>query len=129
VKKVFPGGTVANLSLSGKPLMNKTLGAQINAVDRVQGSNLCPDDPEGPYEVASAEATFHTVDESGNVLLSQTKTVECISGVDNPNKFIVTFGPESCGPGGNQIGTFNIFTTVSGEVGNKSRTQRIRCRE
>lgn len=129
MKNIFPGGTVANLRLRDKPNMNKTLGAEIKAVDRVDGSNLCPDDPLGPFETASAEATFHVTDESGNVLLNQTKTVECVSGVDNPNKFIVTFGPENCGPGGNNIGVFHIFTTVSGEVGNASRTQRIRCRE
>jgi hypothetical protein len=129
VKNIFPGGTIANLKVSGKPNMNKVLGAEINAVDRVQGSNLCPDDPEGPYEASTAEATFHVTDESGNVLLDQTKTVECISGLKNPNKFVVTFGPENCGPGGNKVGVFDIFTTVTGEAGASSRTQRIRCRE
>jgi hypothetical protein len=128
VKNIFPGGAVANLSLSGKPTQNNIVGAEVNAVERVPGSDLCPDDPLGPFLTSSAEATFHVTDESGNVLLDQTKTVECISGVDNPSKFIVTFGLENCGPGGNNVGVFDIVTTVSGEVGNASRTQRIRCR-
>jgi hypothetical protein len=129
VKNIFPGGTVANLSLGGKPNMSKAIGVEINAVDAVEGSSLCPDDPLGPYVTAEAVVTFHVEDESGNVILDRTKTVECVSGLDNPTKFVVVFGPENCGPGGGNVGTFNIFTDVtSAEAGDASRTQRIRCR-
>jgi hypothetical protein len=128
VKNIFPGGTVANLRLNAKPTMTKALGAEINAVDRIEGSNLCPDDPLGPYEIAEAQAHFHVEDESGNVLLDVDKTVECVSGVDNPNKFIVTFSGENCGLGGYNTGTFDIYTTVSANGTEKSRTQKIRCR-
>lgn len=110
--------------------MFKTLGAEINAVDRVAGSNLCSDDPDGPFETAEAQVTFLVKDESGNTIsngLPQTAT--CISGVDNPIKTVVKFGPENCGPdGGYNVGLFDIFTSVSGEAGDLSRTQKIRCR-
>jgi hypothetical protein len=130
VKNIFPGGVVANLRLGGKPNMSKTIGAEINAVDAVPGSNLCPDDPLGPYVTAEAVVTFHVEDESGNVLLNGIpQNVTCVSGVKDPVKAVVQFGLENCGPnGGFQVGTFDIFTTVEGEAGNLSRTQRIRCR-
>jgi hypothetical protein len=130
VKNIFPGGTVANISLGNKPYMNKTVGVQVNAVDAVQGSNLCPDDPEGPHETAEAVVSFLVTDESGNVLSNGVpQTVTCISGLKNPIKTVVEFGPENCGPdGGYNVGVFDIYTSVSGEAGNMSRTQKIRCR-
>jgi hypothetical protein len=113
--------------------MDKALGAEINAVDRVEGSGLCPNDPDGPYETAEAVVTFLVTDESGNVLSNGVpQNVTCVSGVDNPNKFIVRFDERSCGEagsGGGQAGVFDIVTSVSGEAGNVSRTQRIRCRD
>jgi hypothetical protein len=129
VKNIFPGGTVANISLSGKPVMFKTLGVQVNAVDAVQGSNLCPGDPEGPVQTAEAVVSFLVTDESGNVLANGIpQNVTCVSGIENPVKAVVQFGPENCGPGGGNVGTFDIYSSVSGTAGNSSRTQRIRCR-
>jgi hypothetical protein len=129
VKNIFPGGTVANLRFNGKPTMTKALGADINAVDRIENSGLCPDDPEGPYEIAEAQAHILVEDVNGHVLLETDRTIECVSGVDNPNKFIVTFTAENCGVGGYKTGTFDIFTTVSANGSEKSRTQKIRCRD
>jgi hypothetical protein len=130
VKNIFPGGQVANLRLTGKPTMGKFLGAEINAIDAIQGSGLCPDDPEGPYETATASVTFHVTNEAGNdVLPPSTLDVTCKSGIDNPTKFFVEFGPEDCGPdGGGDTGLFEILTSVTGEAGTASRTQKIRCR-
>jgi len=127
VKNIFPGGTVANLSLGGKPTLAKTLGAEFAAVDN-QGSNSCPDENPGTL-TAEADVNFNVVDESGNVLLDRTETVTCINGVDNPEKFVVVFDAASCGPGGSNVGVFDIFTTVTGEAGTMNRTQRIRCRD
>jgi hypothetical protein len=132
VRNIFPGGTVANLSLS-KPFMNKMVGADINAVDAVEGSELCPDEMAGPGEpviTAEAKVNFHIEDEDGNDILTlEDYPVTCVAGIDDGVKVIVTFGPENCGPGGNNAGTFKIFTTVSGEAGFKERTQRIKCRQ
>jgi hypothetical protein len=129
VKNIFPGGQVANIRIAGKPYMYKTLGAEINAVDAVRGSGLCPDDPEGPYETAEAVVEFLVTDESGNVLSNGVpQNVTCVSGVENPIKSVVKFGPENCGVGGNQVGQFKIFSSVSGTAGNMSRTQKMRCR-
>jgi hypothetical protein len=129
VKNIFPGGTVANLRLSGKPFMDKAIGAEINAIDRIEGSGLCPDDPDGPYETAEASVTFLVTDVDGNIISNGVpQTVTCVSGIDNPIKSIVRFSAENCGPGGNNVGVFDITTSVSGEAGDASRTQRIRCR-
>ncbi len=113
--------------------MYKTLGAEINAVDAVKDSGLCPDlpFPEAPTEqTAEAVVTFHVEDESGNVLLNGIpQNVTCVSGVKEPVKAVVQFGPENCGPnGGFNVGTFDIYSSVSGTAGSSSRTQRIRCR-
>jgi hypothetical protein len=130
VKNIFPGGQVANLRIAGKPFMDKALGAEINAVDRIPGSGLCPDDPDGPYETAEAEVTFLVTDEAGHVISNGIpQIVECISGRENPIKTIIRFGPENCGPGeGGHVGLFNIFSSIDGEAGSMSRTQKIRCR-
>jgi hypothetical protein len=129
VKNIFPGGTVANISISGKPVMSKTLGVQVNAVDAVRGSNLCPDDPEGPFQTAEAVVSFLVTDESGNVLANGIpQNVTCVSGIEDPVKAVVQFGPENCGPGGGNVGTFDIYSSVSGTAGSSSRTQRIKCR-
>jgi hypothetical protein len=107
--------------------MAKMLGVEINAVDAFPGAQ-CPDNRKGPYETAQAEVTFHVEDESGNVILDRTETVTCISGNDYPTKFLVRFGPENCGVGGYNTGVFGIFTSVTGEAGDKDGTQWIRCR-
>jgi hypothetical protein len=130
VRNIFPGGTVANLSLS-KSFMNKMIGADINAVDAVKDSGLCPDEmaePGEPVITAEADVNFHVIDETGNVILDLDQTITCVAGIDDGVKIIVTFGPENCGPGGNNVGTFDIVTSVTGEAGDKSRTQRIKCR-
>jgi hypothetical protein len=109
--------------------MYKTLGAEINAVDRIKGSGLCPDDPEGPYETAEAVVEFLVTDEAGHVLSNGApQTVTCISGLENPIKSVVRFGPENCGPDGDTVGVFKIFSSVTGTAGEASKTQKIRCR-
>jgi hypothetical protein len=129
VKNIFPGGQVANIRIAGKPFMYKTLGAEINAVDRIDGSGLCPDDPEGPYKTAEAVVSFLVTDEAGNILSNGVpQTATCISGLENPIKSVVRFGPESCGPDGFTVGLFEITTSVSGEAGYLERKQKIRCR-
>jgi hypothetical protein len=134
-KNIFPGGTVANLRELGDGGKGSTrtaaIGVAVNAVDRIRGSNLCPDDPEGPYETAQAQITLHTEDESGNVILDRTTTVTCVSGIDNPTKFIATFGPANCAGGvvPDRSSNGKIYTTVTGEAGNLSRTQTIKCRK
>jgi hypothetical protein len=107
---------------------------QVNAVDAVEGSNLCPDLAEseggGPTQTAEAVVTFLVTDESENVLSNGIpQNVTCVSGVEEPVKDVVRFSPENCGPGGFNVGTFDIFTTVEGgAAGSNSRTQRIKCR-
>jgi len=129
VKNIFPGGTVANISLSGKPYMNKTVGVEVVAIDAIEGSGLCPDDPDGPYLTAEAVVNFLVTDEDGNVVSNGVpQTATCVSGVDTPLKTVVTFGPENCGVGGGNVGVFDITTEVWGEAGENSRTQRMRCR-
>jgi hypothetical protein len=129
VRNIFPGGTVANISISGKPYMYKTLGAEINAIDRVEGSMLCPDDPDGPYQTAEADVTFLVKDESGNTLSNGVpQHVTCVSGIESPIKSVVKFGPENCGVGGGQVGVFEIYSSVKGTAGEKSRVQKMRCR-
>jgi hypothetical protein len=129
VRNIFPGGTVAVIRIGGKPVTYKTLGAEINAVDAVEGSNLCPDDLEAPTQTAEAVVTFLVKDEAGNTLSNGVpQNITCVSGVESPIKSVVRFGPESCGPDGNTVGTFDITTSVSGEAGDMSRTQKIRCR-
>jgi hypothetical protein len=109
--------------------MNKTLGAEVNAIDRVAGSRLCPDDPEGPYQTAEAVVSFLVEDEDGKVLSNGVpQNVTCVSGIENPIKSVVTFGPENCGPGGYNVGVFKIYTSVTGTAGEKSRVQKIKCR-
>jgi hypothetical protein len=129
VKNIFPGGTVANLRLKGKRFMDKAVGAEINAIDRIEGSGLCPDDPDGPYETAEALVTFLVEDEAGNTVSNGVpQTVTCVSGRDNPIKTVVRFSAENCGELGNEVGVFNIYTSVDGEAGHAERVQRIRCR-
>ena len=109
--------------------MQKALGADVNAVDAVEGSELCPDDPEEPTVTAQADVSFHVEDEDGNILLDRIdEPITCVSGIDNSVKFVVQFGPENCGVGGGNVGAFKIFTSVTGEAGDKTRTQKIRCR-
>ncbi len=111
--------------------MSKALGADINAVDVVKDSGLCPDlPPELPEDVVTAEAdvNFLVTDVNGTELLNRDKTITCVAGIDQDVKFIVTFGPENCGVGGGNVGAFKIFTSVTGEAGDKTRTHRIRCR-
>ena len=109
--------------------MNKAVGAEINAVDAIEGSGLCPDEPDGPYETAEAVVEFLVTDEAGNVVSNGIpQTVTCVSGIDNPMKSVVTFGPENCGPDGYTVGVFNIYSSVKGTAGEMSRTQRMRCR-
>jgi hypothetical protein len=128
VKNIFPGGTVANISLSGKPYMNKPVGVEISAVDAYPGAD-CPDDPDGPYETAEAVILFTVTDVNGKVLSNGVpRNVTCVSGVDSPFKTVVTFGPDSCGVGGFQEGVFDITTSVTGTAGENEKIQRMRCR-
>jgi hypothetical protein len=93
---------------------------------------LCPDElaePGEPVITAQADVNFLVKDMSGNVIIDHDETITCVAGIDDGVKVIVTFGPENCGPdGGNNAGTFDIFTFVTGEAGDKDRTQRIKCR-
>jgi hypothetical protein len=77
---------------------------------------------------AEANVTFHVEDVNGTDILTKNETITCVAGIDDGPKFVVTFGPENCGVGGGQVGTFDIFTSVTGEAGDKFRTQRIKCR-
>jgi hypothetical protein len=77
---------------------------------------------------ATADVHFNVVDENSQTLLDVDKTITCINGVDNPKKFVLTFDSSSCGPGGDNVGTFDITTTVTGDAGTSQRVQRIRCR-
>jgi len=131
VKNIFPGGVVANLRLGGKPNMSKTLGVQIDAVDAVEGSNLCPDETAGipGTYFATADVHFTVEDENGAPLYDEDHTITCINGVDNPEKIVLVFDGTSCGPDGFEPGVHNITTTVTGEAGNNERVQVIRCRE
>jgi hypothetical protein len=126
VANIFPGGTVANLKFGTKPTQVAVLGAEFSAVDN-QGSNSCPDELPGTL-FARAKVHFTVVDESGQILLDKDKTIKCINGVDHPKKFVLVFDASSCGPEGNEVGTFDITTTVTGEAGDNERVQRIRCR-
>jgi hypothetical protein len=126
VANIFPGGTVANLKFNRKPTQMAVLGAEFSAVDN-QGSNSCPDEPAGTL-FATADVHFNVVDENSQTLLDVDKTITCINRVDNPTKFVLTFDASSCGPGGGNVGTFDITTTVTGDAGTSQRVQRIRCR-
>jgi hypothetical protein len=126
VKNIFPGGTVANLKFGNKPTQIAILGAEFGAVDN-QGSNSCPDENPGTL-FATADVHFNVMDEGGNPILDVDKTVTCINGVDNPKKFVLEFDASSCGALGNEVGVFDITTTVTGDAGTNQRIQRIRCK-
>jgi hypothetical protein len=131
VKSIFPGGTVANLKFGNKPKQKAVLGADINAVDRVRGSGLCPDETQGDPGTlwATANVHFNVKNEAGVSLRDFDKTVKCFNGKDRPTKFWVVFDASSCGPDGFEPGVHDITTTVTGDAGYNQRVQRIRCRE
>jgi hypothetical protein len=120
--------------------MDKVVGVEVNAIDRVEGSQLCPDDPADPDgpppQFAVAQVSFLIKDMNDNTLSNGVPhRVVCVQGEEAPVKGEVRFTAASCGPpteeypdGGFQVGVWDIFTSVDGTAGELSRTQKLRGR-